>query len=102
MKAGSNALEEAGWHLLRVGLLLMAMVLLALIYASTARAESLTVTNTSDSGEGSLRVAMERANSRAGADEIAFSDGVSGTITLASTLPKVTDAAGLVIDGGED
>ncbi len=39
---------------------------------------------------------------RAGADQIVFAEGVGGTITLASTLPTITDGAGLAIDGGGD
>jgi predicted outer membrane repeat protein len=60
------------------------------------------VTNTKDSGAGSLRAAIEAANARAGADEIVFADGVGGTITLSSTLPTITDPEGLAIDGGGD
>jgi hypothetical protein len=69
---------------------------------STAWATTFTVTNTNDSGPGSLRAAIEQANANAGADEIVFSDGASGTMTLASTLPDPTDEAGLAIDGGGD
>ena len=69
---------------------------------SAAWATTFTVTNTNDSGPGSLRAAIEAANANAGADEIVFADGVSGTITLSSTLSKVTDPAGLTIDGGGD
>jgi predicted outer membrane repeat protein len=64
--------------------------------------DTFTVTNTSDSGAGSLREAIAEANANAGADEIQFADSVSGTITLGSQLPSVTDDAGLVIDGGGD
>jgi CSLREA domain-containing protein len=44
-----------------------------------------------------LREAIDAANALAGANTITFS--VSGTITLVSTLPDITDAAGLTIDG---
>jgi len=40
------------------------------------------VTNTNDSGEGSLRAAIADANANAGADTITFADSVAGTITL--------------------
>ena len=45
----------------------------------------------------SLREAINAANALAGANTITFS--VSGTITLTSTLPTMTDAAGLTMDG---
>ena len=44
-----------------------------------------------------LREAINAANALAGANTITFS--VGGTITLASTLPDITDAAGLTMDG---
>jgi hypothetical protein len=104
MKArGSRALlAEARRHLLRFGAVLALTVVSTLLYAGTAWAETFTVTNTSGTGTGSLREAINKANSTAGADEIVFADGVSGTITLASTLPTIMDSAGLVIDGGGD
>src|SRR5688500_10895688 len=63
-----------------------------------ARAASFTVTSTADSGPGSLREAIENANAMPGADSITFA--LSGTITLVSALPPITDPAGLSIDGG--
>ncbi len=55
-----------------------------------------TVTNTNDSGAGSLRQAVLDANASAGADTIAFS-GISGqTITLASQITITDD---ITIDG---
>ena len=57
-----------------------------------------TVTNTNDSGAGSLRQAIINANSLAGTDTISFSIG-SGlqTITLSTILPAITETA--IIDG---
>ncbi|QDT30334.1 putative outer membrane protein PmpI precursor [Gimesia panareensis] len=56
-----------------------------------------TVVNTDDSGEGSLRAAIEAANAQAGADEITFAAALKGqTIELASEL-QITDD--LTIDG---
>ena len=100
MEARGNALAvDARVHLL---LEVCAVLALTLLYASTARADTFTVTNTSNSGAGSLREAINKANASAGSDEIVFADGVGGTITLSSTLPTITDPAGLTIDGGGD
>jgi hypothetical protein len=58
-----------------------------------------TVTNTDDSGPGSLRQAILDANANAGADTISFNIPGSGvqTITPTSALPAITDP--VVIDG---
>ncbi len=56
-----------------------------------------TACETAPAGNCTLREAINSANAAAGADTIAFS--VSGTIALGSTLPAITDAAGLTIDG---
>ncbi len=58
------------------------------LFAAPSSAAPLLVTNTDDSGAGSLRQAMIDANATAEADEITF--GVTGTIALSSTLPTVT------------
>jgi CSLREA domain-containing protein len=62
------------------------------------------VNSTADPGDGTcnganctLREAITAANASAAADTITFS--VTGTITLSSTLPEVTDEAGLTITG---
>ncbi|MEM6348482.1 MAG: T9SS type A sorting domain-containing protein [Bacteroidota bacterium] len=54
-----------------------------------------TVTNTLDTGAGSLRDAITQANASGGADIINFA--VAGTITLGSDLPAISE--GLFIDG---
>src|SRR5262245_50999582 len=96
---------------LRLGLLglLIGIVTLTLLVGSSAAA-GFQVTTTADTvavdGDCSLREAIQAANTDAavnecvagsGADTITFA--VSGTITLASPLPDVTDPAGLKIDG---
>ncbi len=65
-----------------------------------------TVTNTNDSGEGSLRQAILNANANAGKDTIDFQIPGAGTQTIAllSALPEITDAivlsaANIVLDG---
>jgi hypothetical protein len=96
------SLESKSGVLKALGLLAVLIVLMTLANANAAWADTFTVTNTKDSGAGSLRAAIKGANYSVGADEIAFADGVGGTITLASPLPTITDPEGLTIDGGGD
>ena len=58
-----------------------------------------TVTNTNDSGAGSLRQAITDANNLAGTDTISFNISGSGphTISLSTALPTITDS--IIIDG---
>ncbi|MBW4540517.1 MAG: DUF4347 domain-containing protein [Myxacorys chilensis ATA2-1-KO14] len=65
----------------------------------TIEANDTVVTNTNDSGEGSLRQAILNANAFSGKDTVSFGIGGSGvrTIALASALPDITDA--VIIDG---
>jgi IPT/TIG domain/S-layer homology domain len=70
------------------------------LVASVVSAATYTVTNTNDSGAGSLRQAITDANGTPGvADTIAFNIPGSGvhTITPATPLPTITDA--ITIDG---
>lgn len=78
--------------------LLLAFVLLA-VAPLASLAATFTVTNTNDSGVGSLRQAILDANANVGADTITFAIPGSGvqTITLASSLPDATDP--VTIDG---
>ncbi|HKD19995.1 MAG TPA: S-layer homology domain-containing protein [Thermoanaerobaculia bacterium] len=85
-----------------------AFCFVALLCVATARANTYTVTNTNDSGPGSLRQAILDANANPGADTITFNipgsdpgcDG-SGVCTIAPTsgggLPAISDA--VTIDG---
>ncbi len=77
---------------------------IALCFVGAAAADTFTVTNTNDSGPGSLRMAITDANSHPNIDldvpdMIAFAIPGAGvhTITLASVLPSITDP--VVIDG---
>ncbi len=58
-----------------------------------------TVTNTNDSGAGSLRQAILDANANTGTDTIAFNIAGAGphSIALSSALPNITDT--VIIDG---
>ena len=80
---------------------------LLLATATTAMANPvLNVVNVNDSGAGSLRQAILDANATAGADVIQFDASLTGTITLASDLPALTEAVtvnavdAVTIDGG--
>ena len=50
-----------------------------------------TVSNLNDAGPGSLRGAIELANADPDRDTIAFDSGLSGTITLTSALPALSN-----------
>ena len=66
--------------------------------AGSVPATTFTVTNTNDSGAGSLRQAIIDANALAGADTIAFAIGSGAqTIVLSSALPTINER--LTIDG---
>ncbi len=70
-----------------------------LLLAAPALANTYTVTNTNDSGAGSLRQAILDANANAGLDTIAFNIPGSGVHTIAPTsaLPDITSP--VTIDG---
>ena len=83
-------------------LLITVLLLLAsfLTPAAPAAAATFTVTNTANSGAGSLRQAILDANANPGADTITFAIGAAGSqqsIQPASALPTITDA--VTIDG---
>jgi hypothetical protein len=90
----------------RQRILSLALILaLAFFWAPAARpaqAATFTVTNTNDSGAGSLRWAITQANASVGtADIITFNIPGTGvhTIQPLTYLPYLTDNAGVVIDG---
>lgn len=82
-------------------------VLVVLGFTHVAAAATFTVTITDDSGAGSLRDAIEQANGSAGPHTINIT--ATGTITLASSLPPITEsveingpgAADLTLDGDD-
>ena len=79
----------------------LAMLMAAMVLAAgePAHAADFTVTNTNDSGTGSLRQAILDANAAAGADNIKFAIPGDGphTISPNSELPDITDS--VTIDG---
>src|SRR5947209_1999009 len=70
-----------------------------ILAAASVTAATFTVTNTNDSGAGSLRQAILDANANPGLDTIAFNIPGAGvqTISPASVLPTITDS--VIIDG---
>ncbi len=73
-----------------------------LVFASPLTAQTFTVTTLADSGLGSLREAIETANSDGIPTTITFAPGLAGgTITLASDLPWLGESA-TTIDGDLD
>jgi hypothetical protein len=101
MKRFLHTTTRLGLRIVLLAVLLI--VMLGISDTSGVQAASFLVTNTDDSGAGSLRQAILDANSAAGADTITFDfTGVFATpqtIILSSTLPSVSDTAGLTIDG---
>ena len=70
---------------------LLILVLAALPVARPAYAQTIIVTTLADSGAGSLREAINTANTNGAADTITFS--VTGTIALTTALPDLTEGA---------
>jgi hypothetical protein len=60
-----------------------------------------TVSNTDDSGPGSLRAAIAAANVSPGADTIVFADGLRGTIKLTSGELAITDSVAIQGPGAD-
>jgi parallel beta-helix repeat protein len=78
---------------------IFAGAILMLVAQGVLAGQTFTVTNTNDSGSGSLREAIESANFDYGVDVIAFNIPGSGphTIQPLTPLPKITDT--VIIDG---
>jgi hypothetical protein len=75
------------------------LVLVLLGAAAALRATTYTVTNTADSGAGSLRQAILDANAKVGTDTIAFNIAGGGvhTIQVPTALPTITSP--VILDG---
>ena len=65
-------------------------------------AATFTVTNTNDSGPGSLRQAITDANAAAGADTIVFTVALPATISLLSALPTIMQAVKIIGPGADN
>lgn len=74
-----------------------ASFILCLVFAGFSNADTFTVMNLDDSGEGSLRQAVLDANANENGpgvvDEIVFADGVAGTIEFDMEMPEEATAA---------
>lgn len=57
------------------------------------------VTNLADSGAGSLRQAVTQADAASDYSVIAFNPGLSGTLSLKSALPELSNTRGIAING---
>ena len=83
MNPGRTLVEEAMTAPTNRRVALCATAVAALLAAAPAAADTFTVTNAGDPGQGSLRQAIQDANARPGPDSIRFASGVSGAIKLA-------------------
>ena len=83
------------------GSALLAGVIASGFAASSASAATFTVSNLNDSGAGSLRQAIADANGAAGADDIDFGPGVTGTIQLQSELPNIFQPLAILGPGAD-
>src|SRR5689334_22595066 len=90
--------RDAGRRARRIAAMSSAGVLIAsgaslvtgTLMAGPAGAAPFSVSNTNDSGPGSLRQAILDSNTAGGSNVITFAPGVTGTITLLSNLPTLT------------
>jgi len=76
-----------------------AFLLAVVLAGGAARAATFTVTNLNDSGPGSLRQAVLDANASAGADDVVFAPGVTGTISLTFASAEIPITDSLFIHG---
>ena len=96
-----------GTSMVRKSLIAIAALVAGLVpltvWNTTVHAATFTVTSLADDGStGTLRWAMTQANSAAGADIIDFDNSLSGTITLLSSLPAITENLTIVGLGQDD
>jgi len=85
-------------------LLILTVMVVALLPWQAAQANTFEVTNTNESGPGSLRQAITDANNHAGSDIITFAASTNGTpIVLAGAADDDINMSGDVdiLDGGD-
>lgn len=82
---------------MRSTVLVLASVTMAMLVCGVAWAGTFPVQNADNSGPGSLRAAINRANSNPGGDLITFAPNVRGSIILKNVLPELR--GGLEIQG---
>lgn len=100
MHTTQNRMVARSRRITALGVLLAALVAAMLMAAGTAHASTtFTVTNTNDSGAGSLRQAILDANATSGADVINFDIPGTGVKTISPNpeLPQITGA--VTMDG---
>ncbi len=83
-KAGERTKKIQAGHTLSI----LAVALILAFQAHNLKADTFTVSNLNDNGDGSLRWAIEQANATSGQHTINFD--VNGTITLVTALPSIT------------
>jgi len=77
-----------------------AVLTLAMAVPSLSQGDTFAVTNLLDSGSGSLRRALQDANTHPGADQVTFSS-VSGTLALTSGPLAITDSVAISGPGSD-
>ncbi|UCD05395.1 MAG: T9SS type A sorting domain-containing protein [candidate division WOR-3 bacterium] len=77
------------------------LVVAVFLLTRNLRADNFIVTNSNDTGAGSLRAAIDSANYTSGFDTISFAipTGWEAVIALQSELPALTDTSGVLVDG---
>jgi hypothetical protein len=93
--AGASSSIRRSWRRRRCALL----ALLVAVAPGTAFGATFTVTNTDDTGAGSLRQAITDANANDDVDDIVFESGVTGTITLTSGNLAINESVNIVGPG---
>ncbi len=68
-------------------------------FSEQVSAATYTVSNTNDSGAGSLRQAILDSNAGGGVNDIAFTGAAAGTITLLSALPELNNSVTIDASG---